>query len=148
MKKAALITGAALGLLVLAAVGAFAYGGMWGGYGPATWNSTGNFTPGQYHDQMAQVLESGTFADLQALRQETGMPMMPWIQDEATFQQAQQQYAENGFGPGMMGGYGNGYGGGYGMMGNGYGAQASDGSRGNGPGYGRGFGDCPMRNGD
>ncbi len=137
MKKAALIVGAALGLLILAGVGAFAYGGMrGGGPGGAYANYTGNFTPGQYHDQVEQVLESGTFADLQALRQETGMPMLPRVQDEATFQQAQQQYVEDGFGPGMMG----------------YGARDGNGpqgGRGYGRGNGRGFGgNCPMWGGD
>ncbi len=132
MKKAVLMTGAALALLIVAAVGAFAYGG----YGMGSDASAAGVERGAYHDRMEQVLESGAYQDLVRLRQETGMPIMPWVDDEASFQQAQEQHAsieaQYGEGP-HMGAYGPRDGTGFrrGMMG-GY-----AGSRGFG-------GDCPM----
>jgi len=83
MKKAALITGAALALLLVAS--AFALGSF--GQNGAT-----SVERGTYHDQMSQILESGTYEDLEALRAETGMPMAPWVTDDATFQQLKEHH--------------------------------------------------------
>ncbi len=136
MKKGLLITGAALALLIVAAVGAFAYGGrgmMAGDVSPA------GVERGAYHDQMEEILESGSYADLEALRAETGMPMMPWVTDDATFQQAQERHEEmeTAYGEGPhMGAYGPRDGTGF--------QRGRSGMMGGGQGRGSGFGGCPM----
>ncbi len=89
MKKAALITGAALALLLVASMGAFAFGG----YGQDGAMPSG-VERGTYRDQMAEILESGTYEDLEALRAETGMPMNPRIQSQDDFVAWQARHAE------------------------------------------------------
>ena len=66
--------------LVLAAVAVSAHG-------------MGRMGMGTYHDKMEKVLEEGTYEDLVSLRKDTGMPMMPWVTDEATFKLMQQHHA-------------------------------------------------------
>jgi hypothetical protein len=101
-----LIAGIA-GIFVLAAlmVGVYAYGpgaqqgqmlGAVSGVGAANTAVAGKTAAGgcAYHDQMEAVLETGTYADLVALRAETGRQMMPWAQDDETFAQAQQRHTE------------------------------------------------------
>lgn len=49
------------------------------------------------HEDMQNVLKSGNFEDLKELREESGKPMIKWIQNEEDFELAQQNYQENGF---------------------------------------------------
>gem|GEM_PF-2904071 len=88
-----------------------------------------------YHDDMQVVMESGTYADLVALREESGKPMMPWVQDDASFAQAQTLYEQNG-------------GTGFGSRGAGCGMHAgAAGAQGNLDGRGA-VHRCPMMDGD
>jgi hypothetical protein len=115
----------------------------------AMWNNAGqaqkgfgvqpnqNVQKGTYHDQMEKILEEGSFADLVALRAETGMPLNPRIQSEEDFKlwqdrhEAMEQYwEENGIEPGNRG------------MHNGQGM-----GQGKGLGKGQNNGNCPMMDG-
>ena len=88
-----------LGLFALLIVGIFGAGlvsahfsGSYGGYSA------------EMHSEIDQVFETGTFNDLEALREEYQMPFMFWIDSEEDFELAQQQhekYEGNDFG--MMG---------------------------------------------
>ena len=49
------------------------------------------------HEEVQNVLETGTYEDLVALREEYNMPMMHWVQNEEDFELAKQNYQENGF---------------------------------------------------
>lgn len=104
MKKALLITSVALALLVVAALGALAHGGF----------DRGDLSPmgvdrGTYHEQMEEIMEHGSYADLEELRAETGMPMMRWVTDDESFAEMQEHHEEMealyGEGP-HMGAYG------------------------------------------
>ena len=60
------------------------------------------------HTSMMNIMESGTYEEFVALKESTGMPMMPWIEDKEDFVLMQQMHqkmqtwrAENG---GMRGG--------------------------------------------
>ena len=46
----------------------------------------------QYHDKMYKVMEEGTYADLQKLRDELGFSIMPWVQNEEDFKLAKQMH--------------------------------------------------------
>jgi hypothetical protein len=48
----------------------------------------------EYHDKMQTIMSTGTYADLVALREETGRPMMPFITDETSFAVMQEQHKE------------------------------------------------------
>ena len=74
-----------VGLLLIGS--AFAYMG----YGGMGRGMMGN-RMGVNHEQMEEVMEQGTFSDLQRLRQETGFNIMPWVNDEATFKQMQDMH--------------------------------------------------------
>ena len=53
-----------------------------------------NVERGTFHEQMSEVMESGSFEDFQALRTELGVDMMPWVVDEASFEEAQAHHQE------------------------------------------------------
>ena len=101
-----------------------------------------------YHDSMEKIVETGTYEDLQALREETGMQMARWIQNEEDFNDWKLMHEQNeelglsGQGPK---GQGNHMTRGQGIGQGGYG---NSGQRGNGQGaYGSGQGyngNCPM----
>lgn len=48
----------------------------------------------EFHEDMETILESGTYADLVALREESGKPMMPFVKDEVSFAAMQEQHKE------------------------------------------------------
>lgn len=93
-------------LILIGAAAAYAGPGM-----------MGNFAGGR----LEQIVEDGTFADLQQYRQATGSDVMPWVRDEATFaamrtqHEAMEQYwtqrarmpgsGYGGYGCPMMGGW-------------------------------------------
>jgi hypothetical protein len=76
--------------------------------------------------EMEEIMEEGTYSDLEQLRQELGYNVKPWVESQEDFELAQAvhesmeaYHAENGPRYGRMGGYGrmNGYAGGCPMMG-------------------------------
>ncbi len=91
-------------LVAVGAVSAYGFGndfangqgyGMMG-YGPAQMGAYAGQWYGLYHGQMEEVLDNGTYADLARLREETGMPMMPWVQDEESLSALQGEHAASG----------------------------------------------------
>jgi len=50
---------------------------------------------GGMHDKVEEVLESGTFEDLEELREEYDMPIMHWIDDEEDFEIAKEYHEES-----------------------------------------------------
>ena len=132
MKKGiiAMILGA---IFIVSIAAVYAIGGYAGGQGTS---QTGQFTDvntmAARHTQMEQIFENGTYADLQAYRTDSGFNMMPWVVDQATFEQAKERFAvmdkyheQNGFGTQAVRGM---------MQGR------------SGQGVGSGQGGCPMRN--
>ena len=104
MKKAILF--GILGLLLIGSV--FAYMGS-GNRNNMGMMGSKNFNMQQHHEQMEELMEEGSFEDLQKLRQE-GFNMMPWVNDEETFKQAQERHEQmekimenSNFGRGMTG---------------------------------------------
>ncbi|RJQ15678.1 hypothetical protein C4573_05975 [Candidatus Woesearchaeota archaeon] len=49
---------------------------------------------GEYRDQMEQILEEGTYADLEAFREEIGFSVMPRVTDEETFALMKERHAQ------------------------------------------------------
>jgi hypothetical protein len=47
------------------------------------------------YEYMEKVMESGTYDDMLALREEYNMPMMYWVDSPEDFQQARQAYFGN-----------------------------------------------------
>jgi ABC-type multidrug transport system fused ATPase/permease subunit len=92
MRWSIVIAVAVLG--VLAAGYAFAQG--YGGYGR--------------YGGMSEIMRSGTYEDLLKYREETGIDVMPWIDDESDFELAQQMHqrmlAWRGANPGAGGCHG------------------------------------------
>ncbi len=73
--KALVITGLVAVLIAAAVVSAHGMGRM-----------------GMYNQDMQKVLEEGSYQDLVELRQTSGMPMMPWVTDQASFETMQQHH--------------------------------------------------------
>jgi hypothetical protein len=71
-----------LAAMLLLIVGVYAHGGNW-------------FDGISMHDEVEEVLESGTFKDLEKLREEYGMPILHWIYDAEDFEIAQQFHEES-----------------------------------------------------
>jgi len=46
----------------------------------------------EHHERMEEILEEGTYQDLVDYREETGMPIMPWVTNEETFQEAKERH--------------------------------------------------------
>lgn len=139
MKKTTLL--AAFGLIVLSllALGAFAYGQRLGTGIGAEGASGTRGVRGAYHEQMEQIMESGTFADLVALRTETGRQLMPFVTDETTFAAQQERHEQ------MVEQYGEGPRAGGCPMQQGVGGRAGNGmgkGTGRGTGGGAGLGGC------
>lgn len=127
LNKKLIGVGAAIISLLLVAALAIAHG-------PA-YNQDSQVAPGTFHEQMEEVMENGNYEDLEALRAETGMSMMPFVTDQETFAQMQERHEEmeayweeNGIAPGPK----------RGMMGSGDHGMMGQGARG---GY---HGNCPM----
>jgi len=77
-----------IGFLLIGSV--FAYmgnGNSMGMMGNRNWNMA------EHHEQMEELMEEGSFEDLQKLRQE-GFNMMPWVNDETTFKQMQEMHEQ------------------------------------------------------
>ncbi|MBI2656551.1 hypothetical protein HYX03_02340 [Candidatus Woesearchaeota archaeon] len=58
-----------------------------------------------YHEEMEKLMENGNYNDLVALREKLGFRIMPWVDNEDDFRQAQKihekmekSHEENGFG--------------------------------------------------
>jgi len=95
MKQATIFGIIGLALLV-GAVSVFAHGADSVSQG---WNGVGHMMMfGNYdeydnmHEDMENVLESGSYEDLVQLREEYDMPMMYWVENEEDFQLAQQMH--------------------------------------------------------
>lgn len=63
------------------------------------------------HETMEEIMENGTFEDLEAYRQDTGLKIMPWVDSEEDFEKAQGLHEqmegfheENGYGQRGAGG--------------------------------------------
>lgn len=57
---------------------------------------------GPNYENMRDIIEQGTFNDLQAYREESGRQMKPWVENQADFNEMQQyheQMIEEGYGP-------------------------------------------------
>ena len=96
-----------VGILFLLAVASVSAYGMWQIDRPNGQRSGNIFQPGSMHEQMEPIMEEGTYADLVKFREEVGFTMMPWVQDEETFRQAQERHEQmerwhevNGYGHG------------------------------------------------
>jgi len=129
MSKTGLMVAVSLAVLVLIGTSAMAWSGFGRGNAGAVDAGATAYEKGQYHEQMEQIVETGSYADLEALREETGRPMAPWVQSQEDFDvwkaRHEQMEAEYGEGP-HMGAYG-----------------PRDGT-----GFRRGRGGCPMRDVD
>ena len=84
--------------ILLAAIVGIAFAqGMWRNSGK-NWNSDIGNDIGkrqvmmQYHAEMYQIMEEGTYADFSKFREETGFNMMPWVQSEEDFSLAKQMH--------------------------------------------------------
>lgn len=73
----------AVSLAVLVLIGTSAYAWAGGMRNGAT--AGADVVRGEYHEQMGQILKTGDHTDLEALRAETGRPMMPWVQSQEDF---------------------------------------------------------------
>lgn len=91
MKKA-FIALFAVALVVVAAGFGSAYYGQGNGNDQRT-NFDG-MQRGAFHEQMEEVMESGSFEDLESLRTELDVNLMPWVIDQATFEEAQAHHQE------------------------------------------------------
>lgn len=96
------------GLLVLTGI-AFAHGSRVSGFGMGF----------NLHDEIEGVIEEGKYSDLIELRQELGFNIMPWVDSEDDFKQAEEMHEameefHEKYGYGMMGNYS------YRMMNNGF----------------------------
>ena len=89
---------AVLAVLVISTVGlVYAHGGgyksnsfgMMGGYG-----MMGSSGYDDMHEEMEEMMESGSYQDLIELREEYNMLMMYWIDSEEDFLKAQQMHEE------------------------------------------------------
>ncbi|MBI5389650.1 hypothetical protein HZB01_04710 [Candidatus Woesearchaeota archaeon] len=49
---------------------------------------------GNHHAMMEKLMETGMYQDLVALREETGMPIMPWVTDENAFDEMKEHHEE------------------------------------------------------
>jgi len=49
---------------------------------------------GSFHEQMESIMEKGSYEDLQALREEKGFNMMPFISNEDSFQEMKEHHEE------------------------------------------------------
>ncbi|MCF7871666.1 hypothetical protein K9L97_01405 [Candidatus Woesearchaeota archaeon] len=134
MNKKYLVFGIAL--IALLTVGlASAYGGL----GPMN---------GEHHEDVESILETGTYADLEAYRNEVGYPVMHRVQSREDFELMQERHQwmeENGYEPGEFRGTGEGPWAGQGKgqgLGNGQGRGMHSGQ--GFKGQGAGFGGCPM----
>jgi len=132
MKKLIAIL-AILGILTVGLVAAHGFGNGMATQGTnramARTSMAEEYEPGFFHEQMEEVMEQGTFNDLQELRQEAGFNIMPWVDSEDDFELAKQMHErmeqwreENGYEDmpmkGMMGrGFGRGNARGFGMQG-------------------------------
>ena len=130
MKKTVFVAFAAL--LILAGIAAAYMGGRWNGMarqnngfdGIGMMNGAGMMGAGimqgmhLYHEDMEKIMEDGKYSDLVALRQKTGVNMMPWVDNEEEFKAMQTMHesmedmhekmmnSSNGFnGKGMMGNF-------------------------------------------
>lgn len=72
-------------ILTLGATFVFAHGGGFGELGSQ---------PGTYHDQVQQVVESGTYDDLLSLREEIGFPIARWVDSQEDFLEFKQMREE------------------------------------------------------
>src|SRR3989344_5123413 len=46
----------------------------------------------KHHEQMGELFETGSYADLIKLREEQGFNMMPWVENEEDFQLAKKMH--------------------------------------------------------
>ncbi len=86
--------------VALSAVGVYAYRGY--GYGMGVqrmWNE--GFASGQpgdcrgmynNHESMEEIFEDGTYADLLAYRQKTGLQVLPWVDSKEEFTLAKEMH--------------------------------------------------------
>ncbi|NJL44001.1 MAG: hypothetical protein HC945_01605 [Nitrosarchaeum sp.] len=79
-----------LGLVVL---GGAALAGPWGSQGSGM-QQRGGGPSGAYHERMEEVLSSGSYADLLSLREELGVTLAPWVQDEEGFAALQERHEQ------------------------------------------------------
>lgn len=108
-KRSIILAGAALAVLLVAVGAVSAFMGMGRG-------SKGDFS--QHHETMEKIMEEGSYADLVAYREESGLNIMPMATDEQSFQDMQEMHKtmekfHDKYGSGM----GKGMGGMRGMMG-------------------------------
>ena len=105
MKKT-LIAIISLVVLTLGATFAFAHGG---GFGNSEFQNT---QAGTYHDQVEEVIETGTYDDLLSLRDELGYSVARWVDSEedfAEFKEMHEVMEEEGYiGRGLNKGYARG----------------------------------------
>ncbi len=47
----------------------------------------------EYHEEVEELLEEGSFADLEALREELGVRIAPWVVDEESFLEWREHHA-------------------------------------------------------
>jgi hypothetical protein len=80
--------------MVLVSASIYAYG--WRDNQESFRNGNYKINPAM-HEEVQNVLESGSFEDLEQLREEYNRPVMRWVQDEEDFELAKQNYEENGF---------------------------------------------------
>lgn len=45
-----------------------------------------------HHNEMEDIMEEGTYSDLVELREDYGVNMMPWVNNEETFEEAQERH--------------------------------------------------------
>lgn len=53
----------------------------------------GRMGMGVHQEDMQKIMQEGSYQDLADLRQETGLPMMSWVTDQASFETMQQHHA-------------------------------------------------------
>lgn len=77
-------------LLVVASIGTAAAQG----WGQGLQAKNPDIEPGQFHEQMEEILEEGTYEDLEDFREATGMPVMFRIQSQEQFELMQEHHAQ------------------------------------------------------
>ncbi len=68
----------------------FALSYAYGGSGVRSLNQGASL----YHDEILPIVEDGSYADLEELREELGVSVVPWVQSEEDFAVWQERHAE------------------------------------------------------
>ena len=91
-------------LVAIALIGALAFIGSAFAHSSNNLNGMHNNLGGmrQHHEEMKDVMEEGSYAGLEGLRARLGFNIMPWVDNDETFEEAKRMHeamhSNNGYG--------------------------------------------------